>query len=112
MESVSNESNDTQHGEGLGTDLEDDISTAEPKLYRVLMHNDDYTPMDFVIFVLRKYFNKSPEEAHKIMLDVHHQGVGLAGIYTFEIAETKVMQVNQFAKSQQHPLKTSFEEER
>lgn len=99
---------DSEHDLGL----EDAIETEEPKLYRVLMHNDDYTPMDFVIFVLRKFFNKGPEEAHRIMLDVHQKGVGLAGVYSFEVAETKVLQVNQFAKSHEHPLKTSYEEER
>lgn len=94
-----------------GLDLADETATEEPKLYRVLMHNDDYTPMDFVIFVLKKFFSKNEKDAYEIMLDVHHKGVGLAGIYSFEVAETKVMQVNQFSKSQQHPLKTSFEEE-
>ncbi len=96
---------------GLDLDLEDEVLTQEPKLYKVLMHNDDYTPMDFVIFVLKKFFNKQEDDAHKIMLDVHNKGMGLAGIYSFEVAETKVMQVNQFAKNNQYPLKTSFEEE-
>jgi len=92
-------------------DLENESLTEEPRLYKVLMHNDDYTPMDFVIFVLKKFFNKLDSDAYKIMLDVHNRGVGLAGIYSFEVAETKVMQVNQFCKNNQHPLKTSFEVE-
>ncbi|AGH95855.1 ATP-dependent Clp protease adapter ClpS [Pseudobdellovibrio exovorus] len=92
-------------------DLDMESLTQEPKLYRVLLHNDDYTPMDFVIFVLKKFFTKSEDEAFKIMLDVHNKGVGLAGVYSFEVAETKVMQVNQFSKNNQHPLKTSMEEE-
>lgn len=92
-------------------DLDIESLTQEPKLYRVLLHNDDYTPMDFVIFVLKKFFTKSEDEAFKIMLDVHNKGVGLAGVYSFEVAETKVMQVNQFSKNNQHPLKTSMEEE-
>lgn len=96
---------------GLDLDTENDVSTERPKLYKVLMHNDDYTPMDFVIFVLLKFFNKLEPDAHKIMLDVHNKGVGLAGVYSFEVAESKVMQVNQFSKNNQHPLKTSFEEE-
>lgn len=105
------ESHNSSTGPEQDLGLADDVETEEPKLYRVLMHNDDYTPMDFVIFVLQKFFGKNTDEAHRIMLDVHHKGVGLAGIYSFEVAETKVMQVNQFAKAQQHPLKTSFEEE-
>lgn len=96
-----------------GTSLDFDIEneTQEPKLYKVLMHNDDYTPMDFVILVLKKFFAKPDDDAFRIMLDVHNKGVGLAGIYSYEVAETKVMQANQFAKTNQHPLKTSFEEE-
>lgn len=96
---------------GLDLDVEDEISTEEPKLYKVLMHNDDYTPMDFVIFVLKKIFNKNESDAHQIMLDVHHKGVGIAGVYSYEVAETKVLQANQFSKNNQYPLKTSFEEE-
>lgn len=92
-------------------DLDLDAETQEPKFYKVLLHNDDYTPMDFVIFVLKKFFNKLDDDAYKIMLDVHHKGVGIAGVYSFEVAETKVMQVNQFSKVNQHPLKTSYEEE-
>ncbi len=91
-------------------DLDAQQETEEPKLYKVLMHNDDYTPMDFVILVLKKFFDKSENEAHQIMLDVHQKQTGLAGIYTFEIAETKVMQVNQYSKKNEHPLKTSYEE--
>ena len=81
-----------------------------PKMYVVLLLNDDYTPMDFVVLVLRRFFGKSDEEAHKIMLDVHKKGSGTAGVYTLEVAEMKVMQVNQFAQLNQHPLKGSLEE--
>lgn len=90
------------------TDVLDE--TDEPKLYKVLLHNDDYSPMDFVILVLKKFFAKNETEAYKIMLDVHHKGVGIAGIYSYEVSETKVMHVNQFAKSNEYPLKSSFEE--
>ncbi len=103
--------NKTDSPGGLDLDIESEELTEVPKLYKVLMHNDDYTPMDFVIFVLKKFFNKIEDDAYKIMLDVHNKGVGLAGIYSFEVAETKVTQVNQFCKNNQHPLKTSFEEE-
>jgi ATP-dependent Clp protease adaptor protein ClpS len=104
--SQNNNSNNTQQDHGLV--VED--RTQEPKQYKVLMHNDDYTPMEFVIFVLKRFFSKNETEATQIMLDVHHKGVGLAGIYSFEVAETKVEQSNQFAKINQHPLKTSYEE--
>lgn len=96
------------------TDLDHDIDlldeTEEPKLYKVLLHNDDYTSMEFVILVLKKFFAKNETDAYKIMLDVHQQGVGVAGIYSYEVAETKSMHVNQFAKSNEYPLKSSIEE--
>lgn len=96
------------------TDLDNDTDlldeTAEPKLYKVLLHNDDYTPMDFVILVLKKFFGKNETDSYQIMLDVHHKGIGIAGIYSYEVAETKSMHVNQFAKNSQYPLKSSFEE--
>ena len=81
-----------------------------PKMYVVILLNDDYTPMDFVVLVLRRFFGKSDEEAQKIMLDVHKKGSGTAGVYTLEVAEMKVMQVNQFSQLNQHPLKGSLEE--
>lgn len=94
----------------LDSDLDLENETTEPKLYKVLLHNDDYTPMDFVVYVLKHFFKKTELEANQIMLDVHHKGLGVAGIYSFEVAETKVMQVNQFAKTNQYPLKSSLEE--
>lgn len=81
-----------------------------PKMYTVILLNDDYTPMDFVILVLRRFFGKNEEDASKIMLDVHKKGAGVAGVFTLEIAEMKVMQVNQFAQLNQHPLKSTLEE--
>lgn len=81
-----------------------------PKMYTVILLNDDYSPMEFVILVLRRFFGKNEEEATKIMLDVHKKGSGVAGIFTLEIAEMKVMQVNQFAQLNQHPLKSTLEE--
>lgn len=98
---------DLDHDQGL--DIEDRLE--EPKLYKVLLLNDDYTPMDFVVFVLKKFFSRSDSEAQKIMLDVHNKGSGLAGVYSFEVAESKVHQVNQFSKNNQYPLKTTLEEE-
>ncbi len=81
----------------------------EPPLYKVLLHNDDYTTMDFVIMVLRDIFGKDTTESTKIMLNVHHQGVGVAGVYTLEIGETKVSMVHRMARKNQHPLKCSLE---
>ena len=92
-------------------ELDSDVLTAEPPLYKVIILNDDYTPMDFVIYVLTQIFKHSETEAHKIMMDVHQQGSGLAGTYNFEIAETKSYQANQLAKTNKHPLKTIVEEE-
>lgn len=82
-----------------------------PRLYKVLLLNDDFTPMDFVVLVLKKFFSKSEQDATRIMLDVHHQGTGVAGIFALETAEMKVMQVNQFARQSQHPLKSTLEPE-
>ena len=85
--------------------------TKKPSLYKVLLLNDDYTPQEFVIFVLERFFNKGVEEATQIMLHVHHKGVGICGVYTFEIAETKVAQVMDFARQHQHPLQCTMEKE-
>jgi ATP-dependent Clp protease adaptor protein ClpS len=83
--------------------------TRRPNMYRVLLLNDDYTPMEFVVAVLRRYFNKGPEEATRIMLHVHHHGVGECGVFTYEIAETKVTQVMDYARKHQHPLQCIME---
>ncbi len=83
----------------------------EPKMYRVILHNDHYTTMDFVVAVLMKIFHKSAAEATKIMLDVHKKGLGLCGVYTCDIAMTKVAQVAKMAKENEFPLKCSYEEE-
>ncbi|MGZ3747585.1 MAG: ATP-dependent Clp protease adapter ClpS [Pseudobdellovibrionaceae bacterium] len=85
--------------------------TETPKMYKVILLNDDYTPMEFVVLVLRRFFGKNDDEATKIMMDVHKKGVGAAGVFTLEIAEMKVMQVNQFSQMNEHPLKSTLEEE-
>ena len=85
--------------------------TKKPAMYKVFLLNDDYTPMDFVIQILEIFFNKSPEDATNIMLQVHKSGVGLCGVYTFEIAETKVAQVMATARQAQHPLQCTMEKE-
>jgi ATP-dependent Clp protease adaptor protein ClpS len=81
----------------------------EPPLYKVLLHNDDYTTMDFVVMILETIFGKDTAEATKIMLNVHHQGQGIAGIYTREIGETKAAEVHHLARKNQFPLKCSLE---
>jgi ATP-dependent Clp protease adaptor protein ClpS len=85
--------------------------TKRPSLYKVLLLNDDYTPMEFVILVLERFFNKGRDEATRIMLHVHHKGVGICGVYTYEVAETKVTQVMDFARQHQHPLQCTMEKE-
>ena len=85
--------------------------TKIPALYRVLMMNDDYTPMEFVIEVLEKFFQKNREEATQIMLHVHQRGVGVCGIYAYDLAETKAMQVMNYARKHEHPLQVQLEKE-
>jgi len=85
--------------------------TRKPSLYKVLLLNDDYTPMEFVVHVLERFFNKGRDEATRIMLHVHQKGVGVCGVYTFEVAETKVTQVMDFARKHQHPLQCTMEKE-
>ncbi|WP_244553481.1 ATP-dependent Clp protease adapter ClpS [Nitrobacter vulgaris] len=83
--------------------------TKRPSLYRVLILNDDYTPMEFVVHVLEKFFQKDLEAATQIMLHVHHHGIGECGVFTYEVAETKVTQVMDFARKHQHPLQCVME---
>ena len=85
--------------------------TKKPSLYKVYLLNDDYTPMEFVVQILESFFNKSHEEATRIMLHVHRRGAGLCGVYTFEVAETKVAQVLAAARQAQHPLQCTMEKE-
>ena len=94
---------------GTGTITRTRPKTKTPSLYRVLLLNDDYTPMDFVIHILQKFFSKEYTEATRIMLQVHHKGAGVAGTFSYEIAETKVHQVNQYAKQNRYPLKCTME---
>ena len=85
------------------------VRTKKPPMYKVVLLNDDFTPMDFVVLVLRKFFNLSDTDANRVMLEVHHQGAGVAGIFSHELAETKVYLVNDFSKKNQHPLKCIME---
>jgi ATP-dependent Clp protease adaptor protein ClpS len=98
-------------GPGTAVITKTKTQTKKPSLYRVLLLNDDYTPMDFVVYVLERFFNKPPEEATRIMLHVHQKGVGICGVYTYEVAETKVAQVTSFARQHEHPLQCTMEKE-
>lgn len=95
--------------EEVGTDTREQVRT--PRKFKVILLNDDFTPMDFVVHILQKFFQKSPKEAEEIMLKVHHEGRGVAGVFSKEIAEMKAKQVNQYARSFQHPLQTVVEPE-
>ena len=101
--------NDNDRGFGTGLDVKSRAQTKKPAMYKVLMLNDDYTPMEFVIHVLERYFNKDSQEATQIMLHVHQKGIGVCGIFPYEIAETKVMQVTDLARKNQHPLQCTME---
>jgi ATP-dependent Clp protease adaptor protein ClpS len=85
--------------------------TKKPNLYKVLLLNDDFTPMEFVVLVLQRFFNKGQEDATRIMLHVHRKGVGICGVYTYEVAETKVTQVMDFSRQHGHPLQCTMEKE-
>lgn len=105
-----NGSNDDEEGKtGLVTKVRP--KTKKPSLYKVVLMNDDYTPMEFVVHVLERFFNKNTGEAHRIMMHVHQKGMGICGVYTFEVAETKVAQVMDFARQHQHPLQCRMEKE-
>ena len=98
-------------GPSTGVVVETKPKTRKPSMYKVIMLNDDYTPMEFVVHVLERFFNKNHEEAVHIMLHVHQKGVGVCGVYTYEVAETKVTQVMDLAQQHQHPLQCTLEKE-
>jgi len=85
--------------------------TKKPSMYKVLLMNDDFTPMEFVVHVLERFFGKSTEEAMEIMMSVHRHGIGLCGVYTYEVAETKVGQVIACSKENEHPLQCTMEKD-
>ncbi|WP_027459696.1 ATP-dependent Clp protease adapter ClpS [Deinococcus murrayi] len=101
----------TPPGQQGGTQTLERTRVQRPRLYRVLLLNDDYTPMDFVVMVLERYFRKSDQEAQLIMLAVHHKGQGVAGVYTRDVAETKVAQVTAEARRHGYPLRLVAEPE-
>lgn len=98
-------------GAGAAVFTETKPKVQRPSLYRVLILNDDYTPMEFVVYVLERFFQKDREAATRIMLHVHQYGVGVCGVYTYEVAETKVAQVIETARRHQHPLQCTMEKD-
>ena len=98
-------------GSGTQTLVRPGTETKEPKMYKVLLLNDDFTPMDIVVHILVKIFRRSETEANKIMLQVHTKGSGIAGVYSHEIAETKAFQASEFARQNEYPLQCIIEEE-
>lgn len=103
--------NPTDGGDDPGSVIvtEKKTLTKSPSFYKVILLNDDFTPMDFVVHILQKFFAKTAEESQRIMLQVHQDGAGVAGVFTYEIGETKVFLVNQYAKQHKYPLKSVLE---
>lgn len=104
---------DDNEGGGTGTGLltRPETKTKKPSMYKVLMLNDDYTPMEFVIHILQNFFRMTNDQATEVMLHVHQRGVGICGIFPFDVAETKVNQVINFARQNDHPLQCTLEKE-
>ena len=103
--------NNHQHDEESGTTTITKKKVQLPKKYKVLLHNDDYTTMEFVIYVLQSVFHKSINEAERIMIEVHRNGIGLCGVFTHEIAESKAKKVVKMARENSHPLLCTYEPE-
>ena len=105
---------DDRHDDGdgnTGVIIETRPKTKKPSMYKVLMLNDDYTPMEFVVHVLERFFAMTTEQATEVMLSVHRRGVGICGVFPYEVAETKVTQVMDFARQHQHPLQCTLEKD-
>jgi len=100
---------DDSHGTGLAVKARP--KTKKPSMYKVLMLNDDYTPMEFVVHVLERFFGMSHAQAFELMLTVHKKGLAVVGVFSFEVAETKVAQVMDFSRRHQHPLQCTMEKE-
>ncbi len=95
----------------VNEEVEFDLDLQEPEMYRVLLHNDDYTSMDFVVEILMKIFHKNLQEAEIIMIKIHEKGAAVCGVYTYEIAQTKAQQVKQLAKQNEFPLLATIEKD-
>ena len=103
------EARELEEQSGVNTLLRPEDETKTPSFYKVLILNDDFTPREYVVHVLQKFFKKTEQEATDLMLQVHHKGMGVAGVYTFEIAETRAYQVNDYSKQHKYPLKCVVE---
>lgn len=106
-----NDKNNNDNDTGIGVVTKTKPKTKKPSMWRVLLLNDDYTPMEFVVFVLQRFFGMDEQSAAQIMLHVHQKGVGNCGVFPYEVAETKVSQVIDFARENQHPLQCTMEKE-
>lgn len=104
-------SSETDRDEQSGTTTAHKQKLQPPRKYKVLMHNDDYTTMEFVVLVLQKFFNKNYQDAQAIMLEVHSRGFGICGVFTYEVAESKVAKVIKYARENGHPLRCTTEPE-
>lgn len=102
---------DDDGGTGTGLLTRPETKTKKPSMYKVILLNDDFTPMEFVVHVLQRFFRMTVEQASEVMLHVHQKGVGVCGVFTYEIAETKVNQVLSFAKQHEHPLQCTLEKD-
>ena len=102
---------DDERGNDVGVVTKTEPKTKRPSLYKVLLLNDDYTPQEFVVWLLQAVFKKDAEDAVRVMMHVHQNGVGICGVYTYEVAETKVAQVMELARRNQHPLQCTMERE-
>jgi ATP-dependent Clp protease adaptor protein ClpS len=100
---------DVDAGDPVGVATKTRAKPKKPSQYKVLMLNDDYTPMEFVVIVLKRFFRMDMEQATRVMLHVHQRGVGVCGVFPYEVAETKVNQVMDFARQNQHPLQCTLE---
>lgn len=108
--SGSGDKDGAKDGEGqAGVVTKTQPKTKQPSMYKVLLLNDDYTPMEFVVMVLKRFFKMDLEQATRVMLHVHQKGVGICGVFSYEVAETKVNQVMDFARQNQHPLQCTLE---
>lgn len=102
---------ETDRGPGTALLTKAEPKTKRPSMYKVLMLNDDFTPMEFVVHVLKKFFRMTTEEATQVMLHVHQRGVGVCGVFTYEVAETKVNHVTDYARKHEHPLQCTLEKD-
>lgn len=111
MSDTDKDQGNDENGSGTGLLTRPETKTKKPSMYKVILLNDDYTPMEFVVHILQRFFRMTMEQATDVMLQVHQKGVGICGIFTYEVAETKVNQVLAFAKQHEHPLQCTLEKE-